>query len=129
MDSATAKAKLSAQQNYGIFNASVEALVQEGVLHSNNHLKYFNWLKEPVEEGLDGYNIITHPAVFIVIDIKKPLQICNGSYLNYLCKLSYQLQFINDIFCTAQFINTPQHITYIYTNGTVKVLVKCYLMT
>ena len=60
---------------------------------------------------------------------KKIASIAGGDCKNIGDGLSYQFQFVDDIAGTTQFINTPQHIPYVYTNGTVKVLIKGDFMT
>ncbi len=43
-------------------------------------------------------------------------------------QLFHQLQFFNDIRCTTQFINTPEHITYVNIDGPVQVFIISDLM-
>ncbi len=42
--------------------------------------------------------------------------------------LMYYFQFINNIFSSAQFVNAPEYISDIYTNGAVKVFIKLDFM-
>ncbi len=55
-------------------------------------------------------------------------QHCNND-VNSLKSLFHQLQFLNNIGSAAQFINTPQYITDINTNGAVQIFIKSQLMT
>ena len=55
-------------------------------------------------------------------------ELSNG-FIKFSDKLFHQLQFLDNILRTAQFVNTPKHITNVDTNGAVKIFVESNLMT